>query len=494
MKKLFTLLLALILLPVPMSFAASDETLETQDLHDYLVFGEGSWWTYDTTVTDIYNETVTTTQSMVIETACTETEDCFTLTETSDTETLTTTFHMEGSTAYYSEYNGVTLAQDYVKLSLDSYSQMMPDEDYTAFGFETFDPGVTSLACDTELDTEYSYQDETVTALVEDCTLTTAINDMRFRVLGVTTYVKGLGMVSSMAKAYLETIELVDTSIVLTDSSITLEVSPFSDVEISDTNFAAIDYLTNEEVFSGYEDGTFLPDNTVNRAELLKILVEGTGVTPDETTYQNCFTDVGSEWYAKYVCYAKEQGWVEGYADNSFKPADPVNKVEALKMLLLSQGVDLQTEYRYVYDDAQEGEWFTPYVLTAQAMGILEEDGQFFNPDDEKDRKGIAENLYRLLLNLETENFSELMTELACLYYEDTERPYSEVEEEVTAMLSDHGYDSEEAFLAYIESIRDFSFFQDLEAQLSADIESSCAADVEASGETPESVAADVLL
>ncbi len=493
MKKLLTLLLALTLLPVPLSFAASDQTIETQDLHDYLMFEEGSWWTYDTTVTDLYSDTITTTESTVTQSECTETDDCFTLTEATELDSTETVIRIEDDTAYYSNLNETQLAQDYVKLSLDSYSQMMPDEDYAAFGFTTFDAGATSLSCDSELDTEYSFNDETHTAIVEECTLTTSIDGTRFRVLATSNYVKGIGMVSSTAKAYYGTIELIDTEVTLTDSSLSYEVSPFSDVESTDTNFAAIDYLTNEEVFSGYEDGTFLPENTVNRAELLKILVEAKYGTPDETTYQNCFTDVGTDWYAKYVCYAEEQGWVEGYLDGSFKPADPVNKVEALKMLLLSQGVDLETDYRYVYDDVNEEDWFMSYVVTAQSMGILEEDGQYFSPDADRDRKGIAENLYRLLLNLEIDNFSDLMSELACLYYEDTSRPYSDVEDEVMTMLSDHGYENEEELQAYIESIRDFSFFQDFEAQLSADIESSCAADVEASGETPESVAASVL-
>ena len=70
----------------------------------------------------------------------------------------------------------------------------------------------------------------------------------------------------------------------------------------------------------------------------MKILIEATGITPDPSIYNNCFPDVASDWYAPYVCYAKEQNWVQGYEDGAFKPVNNVNKVEAIKMLVETQG------------------------------------------------------------------------------------------------------------------------------------------------------------
>jgi hypothetical protein len=108
----------------------------------------------------------------------------------------------------------------------------------------------------------------------------------------------------------------------------------FPDVPSSHSNNNAIQYLYNEGIVGGYPDGTFKPSNTVNRAELLKILIAGMEVDLDAGGYANCFPDVKDEWFAKYVCYAKEQEWIGGYPDGTFRPADTVNKVEALKMLL----------------------------------------------------------------------------------------------------------------------------------------------------------------
>ena len=64
------------------------------------------------------------------------------------------------------------------------------------------------------------------------------------------------------------------------------------------------------------------------------MVVEGVlEVTPDPNVYNNCFEDVTTEWYAKYVCYAKEEGLVEGYSGNYFKPGDNIMRAEAVKIV-----------------------------------------------------------------------------------------------------------------------------------------------------------------
>ena len=61
----------------------------------------------------------------------------------------------------------------------------------------------------------------------------------------------------------------------------------FPDVSQSHKNHDAIIYLYQEGVINGYPDGTFKPENTLNRAELLKILVLGGDIDPSASTYKN---------------------------------------------------------------------------------------------------------------------------------------------------------------------------------------------------------------
>lgn len=47
-----------------------------------------------------------------------------------------------------------------------------------------------------------------------------------------------------------------------------------------------------------------------------------------------CFIDVRStDWYAKYVCFAALKNMIDGYPDGTFLPAQSINVVEAMKIV-----------------------------------------------------------------------------------------------------------------------------------------------------------------
>ena len=163
-------------------------------------------------------------------------------------------------------------------------------------------------------------------------------------------------------------------------------------------NQTAIEYLYANEVISGYPDNTYRPDNTVNRAELLKILVGGKGLSPSIDQYSNCFPDVTNEWFAPYICYAKSSGWVEGYPDGTFTPGLEVNKAEAIKMLVNSQGYKLPSQVEdNLYIDVMSDTWFAPYIQVAKDKGLLEEIGSLYHPAEYMTRAQISENIYRAM-------------------------------------------------------------------------------------------------
>lgn len=173
----------------------------------------------------------------------------------------------------------------------------------------------------------------------------------------------------------------------------------FSDIPSHHPNYKAIKFLKEKSVISGYEDGSFQPERTVNRAELLKIIVASKNLELDSTQYQNCFPDVSTQWFAPFVCYAKHQGWVKGYPDGTFKPAQTVSKAESIKMLLEAYGEPLPSVEQAPFEDVETNTWFAPYIARAKAQGYLEETSNTFEPGQGHRRGGIAENLYRLLQN-----------------------------------------------------------------------------------------------
>jgi thiol-disulfide isomerase/thioredoxin len=169
----------------------------------------------------------------------------------------------------------------------------------------------------------------------------------------------------------------------------------FSDVASDHPNQAAIEYLQVKGIIDGYPDGTFGPERPINRAEMMKILVEGQGVTPDANTYKECFPDVGTEWFAPYVCYAQTQGWVNGYPDGTFKPARNVLNVEAVKMILNAKGFELDKDYATTqFSDISTSEWFYPYAVTAEKLALTEG----FEPGAAYARADVSEMIFRTLV------------------------------------------------------------------------------------------------
>ena len=91
-----------------------------------------------------------------------------------------------------------------------------------------------------------------------------------------------------------------------------------------------------EGIVEGYEDGSFRPDAPINRAEALKILLEATKLQALEEPFeQQEFSDVPEDaWFAPYVERLVEYAIVEGYEDGTFRPQQHITRAEASKILL----------------------------------------------------------------------------------------------------------------------------------------------------------------
>lgn len=179
----------------------------------------------------------------------------------------------------------------------------------------------------------------------------------------------------------------------------TASAGSFSDVPDNSVHFAAIEYLKSKGVISGYPDGTFQPNKNINRAETLKILLLGTGTSLDSA--QNiAFPDVHSgDWFYPYVRRAYELKIVEGYPDGLFKPENFINLAESLKVILLSFQANLpDTITLDPYPDAAKEVWFSPYAQYSKDKVIIEpQDDGNLHPERQMTRAEFAEIVYRLI-------------------------------------------------------------------------------------------------
>lgn len=198
----------------------------------------------------------------------------------------------------------------------------------------------------------------------------------------------------------------------ISDPDELLGVKEFSDVPVSNKYYEAIHFLTEIEIFSGYPDETFQPNKTINRAELMKILAFSDLGEGELADYHDCFPDVQDEWFAPYVCYGKEMGWVQGYSDGLFHPERTVSRAEALKMIYESDSVEISSfvsTKNLPYEDIYSSMWFAPYVAQAYDDGLLENNGKMFGSDLGQSRAQVAEIIYRYFV----------------LYWFEDDRPYT---------------------------------------------------------------------
>jgi len=109
------------------------------------------------------------------------------------------------------------------------------------------------------------------------------------------------------------------------------------------------------------------------------------------------FSDVpATEWYAPFVGTATAAGIVSGYPDGSFLPGQTVNRAEAMKMLTLAGSSDVGRA-EGSFSDVSLDSWFAPYASYAKKWNLEppQTDG-LWHADAEISRANLAEMVYRM--------------------------------------------------------------------------------------------------
>lgn len=181
--------------------------------------------------------------------------------------------------------------------------------------------------------------------------------------------------------------------------------TPFSDLTSDHLNSEAIFALYYEGIIGGYADGTYKPENSVNRAEFAKMLVEAadldyTKLPPSDIA--NCFADVSDlpdHWFAPSVCASKYEGWVEGYDGGKYSPTKGINRAEALKIILTAFEFDIpenSSVSAVPYEDVSLDAWYLGVAASAKENGIIRKLG-VFDAGGNVSRAHVAQMIYNAM-------------------------------------------------------------------------------------------------
>ena len=105
----------------------------------------------------------------------------------------------------------------------------------------------------------------------------------------------------------------------------------FTDVDSSDWFNVAVSTLSKAGVLTGYEDGSFQPNRSITRAELVTIAMSFFDFVEENS--EELFTDVAGHWADASINFAAQLGIVTGYGDGTFAPDKTITRAETITII-----------------------------------------------------------------------------------------------------------------------------------------------------------------
>lgn len=178
--------------------------------------------------------------------------------------------------------------------------------------------------------------------------------------------------------------------------------NPFTDVKEDDWFYHAVQYASENGLFSGVTETAFAPDEAITRGMLVTVLwrMENKPVV----NYLMTFADIdGNAYYAEAVRWAASNGIVKGYSDTEFAPDKLVSREEIAAIMqryVDFKGMDTtaKADLSKFTDHAAVSEWAKGNVQWAVGSGLISgEDNNRIDPLGSATRAETAAILQRFL-------------------------------------------------------------------------------------------------
>lgn len=168
-----------------------------------------------------------------------------------------------------------------------------------------------------------------------------------------------------------------------------------SDVADTASYATAVNTLVALGVINGYEDGTFLPDNNITRAEVSKVMVAALNKLADaeKRAGSTQFTDVAADhWASGFINVGVSNKIVNGMGDGTFAPEANVTIAQVVKMLAAAMGYE---QYAKFLGEGKPN-WYDGWMDAADAAGFT--DNVNAGAEDAATRAEVAQLVYDALL------------------------------------------------------------------------------------------------
>lgn len=197
-----------------------------------------------------------------------------------------------------------------------------------------------------------------------------------------------------------------DTGAIISSEAATAEPKEalnFQDVPNDHWAKTYIDALSSRGLISGYENGTFRPEEPVTRSQVAEVVSKTFDLTADKENLE--FSDVESDYWAKEsIGEVVRGGFMTGFPDDTFKPNIPVTRAQALTTLVTGLGVEPPTDTQAAlerYADASEiPSWATEKIAAATAGSFVVNYPNIseLNPAEPTTRAELSAMIYQALV------------------------------------------------------------------------------------------------
>ncbi len=143
--------------------------------------------------------------------------------------------------------------------------------------------------------------------------------------------------------------------------------SVFKDVKNNHWAAWAISYVTEKGIFNGYSDKTYRPDNFITRAELSVVLSKYVSIKATDKGDAK-FNDIDKHWAKGYIMGLVSEGYIKGYPDGTFKPANNVKRSECVSIINRILGIAPLKNSESSFIDVEKKHWAFGDIMAATSQ------------------------------------------------------------------------------------------------------------------------------
>lgn len=145
------------------------------------------------------------------------------------------------------------------------------------------------------------------------------------------------------------------------------KIPRFKDIE---DNWAKdyISELVEAKIINGYADGTFKPNNPITRAEFVTLVVKMLKIN---LCSENIFKDTENSWANDYITTAYKKGFITGYSKYCFRPNEYITREQMAVIIIKALKLKTSSVDTDFIDNDSISDWAVAYINAAAENKLI---------------------------------------------------------------------------------------------------------------------------